>query len=718
VDKLEVSGISIEAATSAAGIGVVVTDAREMDWPIVYVNKAFVLHTGYEAAEVLGRNCRFLQGDLTDTRAVDTLRRALIAGQSSRTTLLNYRKDGTKFWNELTIDPIRDSNGEISHFISFQRDASADRLAVEARLEAEKHLVNVTENIPGYIFRRIMHADKTITHPFLSRSLFRILGMPEDTDWSSKERAQFIHPDDRDAFHESLIQSGLSMLPLHSEFRILAASGREFWFRSDSTPRQTSDGCVVWEGLAVDVTAEKVSESKLIYLARHDSLTGLANRHVFRNAVIDAVATGLPAVNDALLFYIDLDGFQVLNQELGQAFGDLVLQDVGHRLLAFATSRGGIAARLGGDEFALLLTPNHASVGAPAISQEILAELSRTRNIGGRDISTEVCIGVVVHLDDDTRSCSPDERAGELLKRADLALRRAKQDGAGSCRLYSAQIDDRVQNRMALRRSLHDGLNNEQFQLHYQPFVDLRTGSIVGAEALLRWNHPELGIQRPDLFIPYAETSGLIVPLGSWVMKQAMRQSQSWRAQGMATPRIAINVSGVQLQRPGFVSMVEQALAETGASAGDFDLELTEGTLIGATGDIRKQLDGLRKLGFGLALDDFGTGHATLKSLRDFPVNKIKIDQIFVRQLVVDSDDASIIRAVIALSRSLRLDVVAEGIETIMQRDFLVEEGCKVGQGYLMSLPLAAEDFGWLLAGHHILHPTETAGPQDGPRET
>jgi EAL domain-containing protein (putative c-di-GMP-specific phosphodiesterase class I) len=283
------------------------------------------------------------------------------------------------------------------------------------------------------------------------------------------------------------------------------------------------------------------------------------------------------------------------------------------------------------------------------------------------------------------------------MKHADHALLNAKRQGAGTCHVYSAPRDDPFGNRLTLRRSLQVAITDEQFLLSYQPLVDLASGEIVGAEALIRWNHPDLGIQGPNAFIPYAEESGLIVPLGEWTMRRAMQQVQAWRRQGLSPPCIAINVSGVQLQRPGFIAAVERALQETGARPNDFEFELTEGTLIDAATDTHRQLQTLRKMGFGLAIDDFGTGHSTFKYLRDFPVTKIKIDQTFIRQLVLDSNDALIIRAMIGLSRSLNLQIVAEGVETLAQRDFLRDEGCKVGQGYLFSLPLAAEDFAWLL---------------------
>ncbi len=701
-----VTGIGLEAGLAHASKCVVLSDARMPDQPIVFVNAAFTTLTGYSFEEAVGRNCRFLQGPLTDRTSVKRMKQALDEGVSIQCELMNYRKTGEPYCSRFSVDPIRDATGEITHYISIQRNADSERAAASGLIEAEQRLATLIDNIPGYVFRRVMHADRTLSFPLLSRSFFRILGLPDDTELEARGFVDYMRPDEHAELVRSVVQSGLDLTTVRSDVRLIAPSGQEFWFRSVSKPRAEADGSVVWEGVAVDITAEKISDAKIFYLAHHDVLTALPNRVLFRSALLDAVAGATLRTPGIVLFFIDLDEFQVLNEELGVAFGDLILAEVGRRLMAFAQSRHGSAARLGGDEFALLLPATSSEPDPLALAQAIHQELLRPHLISGRTVSIESCVGTVAYrYKDDAVSFNPEDRAAELMKRADLALHRAKQEGSGSCHVYSAEIDDRVQNRVALRTSLQDGLSHDQFQLHYQPLVDLVTGRIVGAEALVRWNHPELGLQRPDLFIPYAESSGLIVPLGAWVIRQAMTQGQAWRQRGLVPPRMAINLSAVQLQRPGFLATVERSLGETGARAEDYEFELTEGTLVRAATEVHRQLDSLRTTGFRLAIDDFGTGHSTLKSLRDFAIDKVKIDQTFVRNLVINSNDASIIRAIMELSRSLKLDVVAEGIETVMQRDFLVDVGCKTGQGYLLSLPLTAEDFGWLIEKRHLLLP-------------
>ncbi len=686
------------AALATASRSIILTDGTQPNNPIVFVNDAFTNITGYSQEEAIGRNCRFLQGPGTDQGVVAEIREALANGRSIRREVLNYRKNGEAFWNDLTIDPVRDKAGKVTSFIGIQHDETRCHAALLGRLEAEERLANIANTNSGYAFRRIMHPDGTIVFPYISPSFFRILGLPPGVGMRTEEGVEYLHPDDRDPILKATRQSATSLTPMLIEYRLISPAGKERWFRNDSTPRALANGDIVWDGMAIDITAEKSSELQLSHLAYHDGLTGLSNRLLFKSLTIKAISAVDIAVDKVALFYIDVDDFQAFNDQWGQAFGDGVLFGIGQRLAEFSELRGGSAARLGGDEFAILL-PSVPQATPPLELVEIIGrELRSPTLIDRQEVVIEVCVGAAVFpFAGETHQTGAEGAAAELLKQAQSALQAAKQNGPGTSRLYSAEHDDRLQNRAALRHSLHQAIIQEQFQLHYQPLVDLASGEIVGAEALVRWIHPEFGLQRPDLFIPLAEASGLIVPLGAWVIKDAMKQAQAWRRRGIRTPGIAINVSSIQLQRPGFMACVAQALAETGADPHDFEFELTEGTLIEASREILEQLNALKSLGFGLTIDDFGTGHSTFKYLRDFPIDKIKIDQVFVRQLVIDSSDASIIRAMITLARSLKLKVVAEGIETAMQRNFLRDEGCMTGQGYLFSPPMTAEDFGWAL---------------------
>ena len=313
------------------------------------------------------------------------------------------------------------------------------------------------------------------------------------------------------------------------------------------------------------------------------------------------------------------------------------------------------------------------------------------------------CVGTAILAPGEFGDLPAEAVAVELMKRAAIALSTAHKSGQGTHRLYDNELDHRTGHRMVLRHSLRHAIDQDEFKLHYQPLVDLQSGRIVSAEALIRWQHPELGLLRPDLFIALAEESGLIGPLGEWIMRTAMRQMVAWESDGLVAPRIALNVSAVQVKMPEFLETVRRALVETGAEARRFDMELTEGILLGLTPETLSTLTELKLLGFKLVIDDFGAGHSSLQYLRNFPIDKIKIDQVFVRQLVADSTDALIVRAITSLARSLKIGLVAEGIETAEQRDFLRDQGCATGQGYFFSVPLAAKEFARMIKQNIIL---------------
>ncbi len=675
----------------------VITSAAPEGNALVFANATFTALTGYELDEVRGRNCRFLQGADTDRSDVAALREAIGRGASVRRTLLNYKKDGTRFWSDLRIDPIRDDAGTLRGFVAVMVDDTASHEARAALRETELQLQSIARFAPGYVYRRVLGHDGIIDLPYVSSSINRLLGMPEDQPVTLAEFISHVHPDDLPALMSGVQRSAQNMSKYDEEFRLILADGSVRWFRSYAQPRRDSSGEIAWDGLALDITEEKAAKEKLEFLAFHDPLTGLANRDQFRLAALHALALSVSARNLIVLLMIDLDSFQDINDTGGIAAGDAALQMVGERLMACARRFEGTAARVGGDEFAILLADVPPAQPLRAIADYIAADLAEHVQ-SGSPLQTvlQVCIGAAVFPFGQSELGAADVYA-ELVKRAELALHAAKQIGPGSFCEYSAELDDRLRHRKLMRLSLQRAIAERQFELHYQPIVELHGGRIVAAEALVRWKHPELGFQRPDLFIPLAESSGLIVPLGAWIMREAMRQGTAWKRAGAALSRIAINVSAVELKRPEFIGGVEQALAVTGADPAHFEFELTEGILIDGSQEVLAVLNALKQIGFRITIDDFGTGYSSFKYVRDFHVDKIKIDQTFVRQLVIDSKDAAIVRAMIALSRDLGIEIVAEGIETVMQRDFLRDAGCEIGQGYFFSMPLAADDFGYVL---------------------
>jgi len=697
--------IDYASAVLACPSGMVITDPCRAGNPIVFVNPAFTDLTGYSSTEAIGRNCRFLQGPSSDRTVISELREALARGRPIRREILNYRKDGTQFWTDLAISPTFDRSGGLVGFVGVLNDLTERKHTEATRREAEERLSSIVQNMPGFVFRRIRRHDGRIEFPYFSPYFARMVShregaVPTGSDlWN-----HYLHPDDIESTHRGVERSAKDLSPLSLEFRMVADS-EERWFRTFSVPQRQANGDVVWDGVGIDVTVEKATEIRLAYLAHHDPLTGMANRTVLAERLAEAIEARRERRRHVALSYVHLVDFSEISETLGTNDSDAALKSIAARLSEFAIQEPvtTLPVRLGGAEFAILRRGKSVGKDAEEFVASMMRSLAQPLLVGREALVIEACVGTVVLTPDDLTDLSADGAAAELMKRAAIALSAASRTGPGTHRLYDEDLDHRTRYRMMLRHSLRGAIDQDQFELHYQPLVDLQSSRIVSAEALIRWQHPELGLLRPDLFISLAEETGLIGPLGEWVMRTAMRQLNAWESEGHAPPRIALNISSVQVKMPDFVEGVRRTLAETGADARRFDLELTEGILLECSPETLSALAELKSLGFELAIDDFGAGHSSLQYLRNFQIDKIKIDRIFVRQLVEDSSDAAIIHAITSLAHSLKLGLVAEGIETAEQRDILREQGCTIGQGYFFSLPLAAEDFAWMMEHESVL---------------
>jgi diguanylate cyclase (GGDEF)-like protein/PAS domain S-box-containing protein len=524
----------------------VLTDTSRPDNPIAYVNSAFTVMTGYEPHEVIGKNLRILQGPETDATVIADVRHALSSGQSIRCELLNYRKNGDTFWNAVTIDPIRDSQDRLIGFAAIMYDSSAQRTEHAERLAALERLEAITSNAPGYVFQRVLKPDGSVSYGYLSPSLFRILGLPENTDWRAGQNFAWFLPHDRENFLRLTRQSATDMTKLSCDIRVQSAVGAAVWFRTESSPRRLANGDTMWEGLALDVTAEKEARAELDFLAQHDVLTGLPNRFFFKKAVIEALSRPFEATRRIALFYIDICTFAAINDNWGEAGADRLLRRLALTLRELAETMAGSVTRLGGDEFGLLLPDMAPGTKALNLGQRISAEISRPMVIDGRSVVVEACVGTVESsLDMTEPRHAAEDRSAELMRCARLALSAAKREGAGSCVLYSPALANAGVNSSTIKHHLRQAIESEQFELHYQPLVDLVSGRVIGAEALVRWFHPDLGLIRPDVFIPIAEATRLIVPLGAWITKAVMQQVQSWKQLGLTVPRISINLSNI-----------------------------------------------------------------------------------------------------------------------------------------------------------------------------
>ncbi len=411
----------------------------------------------------------------------------------------------------------------------------------------------------------------------------------------------------------------------------------------------------------------------------------------FQAALVAVLAEG----RNFALFSIELLDLADLSATFGRAATRAMLRQVQRRLEVEATH----CARLGERRFGVLLEGIATPEAALRAARRMCRDAALPVSVGGRDMAAAVCVGAVLaasgRLDAEAGST-----AGELAKRAQAALAEARREGPGQCCLYSTDIDERMQSRVILRQYLKQALAARQFHMQYQPIVTLRDGRVAGAEALIRWDHPQLGQIPPESFIPAAEESGLIAQIGALALEMALRQAQQWNKEGLRPPRVAVNVSGLQLRHSGFAETVARAMAATDAYPEWLELELTEGSLIEGTAETIHVLDTLTAMGISLTIDDFGTGYASLRYLRDLPVHKLKIDQLFVHDIATDQRDARLVAAIVAMACSLDLAVVAEGVETEAHRAALLKAGCPVGQGHFFLPAVSANELGAYVARH------------------
>ncbi|MBC7500505.1 MAG: EAL domain-containing protein [Herminiimonas sp.] len=544
------------AAFEASHEGAVIVDALQRDMPMIYVNPAFCALTGYTRKEVLGRNCRFLQGAENNQPGLHNLRHALLDKVDGYALLRNFRKDGTEFWVELRTTPVRDERGSVTHFVGFQTNVT-DRVRYERRLK---------------------------------------------------------------------------------------------------------------------------------YQAGHDQLTGLPNR----TAIQDRIDLSLERTQDTDLnavVLIGLDHFKLVNHGLGYGAGDLLLKECADRIRASLRKQDAVA-RLGGDEFVIFLHNVKSTRKAEQLVATVLAALSEPFALDDQVMSVSASAGIAIHpLHGSTTS--------SLLRAAGIALHEAKSLGRANATLFSDRMGGQASDNIQRKKELKAALAEDQFCLHYQPKIHARTGELMGFEALVRWNHPERGLLFPASFIQASEELGLICELGAWVMKEACSQMALWHGAGRPMVSVAVNVSATQFRSGSFLADVERTLEEAGLDAQFLELEVTESLAMENPIQFIEILSELHRLGVAISVDDFGTGYSSLSFIKQFPINFLKIDKSFVDDITNDPSDAAICDTIITLAHNLGLLVIAEGVVTVDQAEFLRELGCDILQGYLISKPLpSGADFG------------------------
>ncbi|MDQ3772223.1 MAG: EAL domain-containing protein [Actinomycetota bacterium] len=570
-------------------------------------------------------------------------------------------------------------------------------LAARALRESQEALWEQGENL-GFLVRHVpvvVYKAETGQHGrwlYVSPQIEGLLGYtPEEWLADPKLWWERIHPDDRDqvlADEEAMLVSAGTKSEA-AQYRMVTRDGRTIWVSDDASVIKNGSGAsLYWSGILSDITDRKVLEEQLKHQAFHDPLTGLANRALFVDRVEHALARGERDGMRVAVLFVDLDDFKTINDSLGHNGGDEVLVAVAGRLRE-CLRPGDTFARFGGDEFAILVEDTSLS-NATSVAYRIVDALGEPFSIGGREVMIHASVGIEFAEAQGTRT-------DELLRNADVAMYVAKGKGKARYQLFEPSMHTAALRRLEIKADLRRAVEKDEFVLHYQPIVSLNGGALLGMEALVRWNHPERGLLPPLDFISVAEQTGLITPLGRWVLREACRQATKWP---LSNPSISlsVNVSTTQFQQPGLVEDVANALWDSGLDPSILTLEITESVLVHDTDAVIEKLHRLKDFGVKVAIDDFGTGYSSLGYLKRFPIDILKIDKSFIDGVGNGAEEAAIAQAIIKLGESLGLEVVAEGIELPEQIDALQLLRCERGQGFFFSAPVDAETMGGLLA--------------------
>jgi diguanylate cyclase (GGDEF)-like protein/PAS domain S-box-containing protein len=654
-------------------------------WGCLEVNEAAVNGYGYSRKEFL--KIRFT--DLSPAEEMERLSTTLVNLSASANDLGVWRhrkKDGTPI--EIELVTFRAQFAWRQARVLIARDVSSRRKLEDVLWKGVERFGLVSKATNDAFLEWDLATDQV----WRNDSYQRLFGYRSD-ELKPKMESWFehIHADDRLRVQQRLLGVINSSQNLwNDEFRLMRhdqtiahVHARGFVNRDDA------GSALKMLGVLQDITARKESEERTRFLADHDELTGLPNRSLFKQSLAQAVQRAERGGKFLSVLFLDLDRFKNINDSLGHETGDQVLRAVAERLTG-SVRQVDVVARFGGDEFAVLVEGLTAEDQAGAVARKIIDALAKPLVLAGRQYRPGASIGISTYPSDGRDVLS-------LQKNADIAMYRAKEEGRGTFQFYSEQLNTHSIQRLEFESNLNGALNNKEFVLYYQPKIDLASGRIAGVEALIRWVSPQFGFVPPADFIAIAEESGLIVPMGRWVVQTACVQNRAWQKGGLPPLRIAVNMSARQMADKGLVEFIVDTMTHTGLTAESLELEITESAVMSNQDHAEKVLNQLKALGFHLTMDDFGTGYSSLAYLKRFPFDSVKIDQSFVRGIPASKDDCAIVEAIIAMAHSLELKVVAEGVETQEQSEFLRELGCDQIQGYLFSKPIPSAEIVGLL---------------------
>jgi diguanylate cyclase (GGDEF)-like protein/PAS domain S-box-containing protein len=652
---------------------IIITDK---DRHIEYVNEVFELHTGYTKDEVIGENPNILKSDLLSDDFYKEMNKTLDAGEKWQGELINRRKDGVLLYEKSSIVPIF-LEGELVQYLAIKLDIT-DYKEQQQKLQQS---ATVYETIGDGIM--ITDSEKKILS--INPAFVQMFGYEEE---------ELIG-------QEPMIISSLKQDRSFYKRMWYSLTRRDRW--SGKMYNRTKSGKILPTWLTITVVRDKIGaianfiavytnlegiiemEEKVDFLAYHDSLTHLPNRAQFEREIVRIFDIAKINNEKIAILFIDLDRFKVINDTLGHHIGDEMLIYLAKRIKN-VLRKDDLFARIGGDEFVIVLDPLKARENAALMAEKILSVVREPIQVQNYHLNTTASIGIALYPDDGAEK-------SEIIKHADSAMYHAKESGKDRYEFYSKQLSIDIQLRLDLEQELKHALKKKELYVHYQPQYDLKSGKVSGAEALLRWDNPSLGQVSPALFISVAEETGMIIDIGYFVFEEACREYMHWKEQGLDINSISVNISSVQFREDDLFENFKKVIEKVGISPQNIEIEITERFIMEYSTSNLTILEELRNIGCQISIDDFGTGYSSMSYMKSLPLDTIKIDKSFVIDLPHDTHDIEVSKAIIALSKSLGYQVVAEGIENELQEAFLRENGCNIGQGYYFAKPMDSSAF-------------------------
>ena len=683
---LTLSEARFRAMSDASPLGIFVSDVHG---ECVYTNESYHTISGLNLEQTLGTNWSMAIHPDDRQRVLLEWRAAALGEAIFKSEARFLRTDGSIVWARLNAAAMLD--GQHSRgYVQIVEDIS-ERKATEDALFEEKERAQVTLNSIG---------DAVLTTNLPGNVTYLNLVAETMTGWSREnaigrplsEVFKIVDGATRQAAPNpaQLAIRENRTVGLAADSLLVRRDGVESAIEDSAAPIHNRDGQVAGAVIVFhDVTESRAMALKMAHLAQHDFLTGLPNRMLLTERLSRAIGQARRHSKRVGLMFVDLDYFKHINDSLGHTIGDLLLQMVADRLKLCVRDTDTVC-RQGGDEFVILLTEIEHTLDAAPVAEKILAAFAEPCLIGGNELHVTLSIGISIYPDDGLD-------ADSAMKNADTAMYHAKANGRNNFQFFTTEMNTRAVQRLFIEGNLRRALKQGEFMLYYQPKIDLASGLMIGSEALIRWQDPVHGLIYPKQFVPIAEESGLIVPIGSWVLREACRQVCAWQDSGLLAVPVSVNISAVEFRHKNFLESVALILKETGMLPSFLELELTESILMHDAKSSESVLESLKAMGMQLAIDDFGTGYSSLSYLKRFPINTLKIDQSFVQDIAIDPDDASIVSAMIGMGKSLKQRVIAEGVETEAQLAFLRSLQCDEGQGFLFGHPLPADQFELLL---------------------